>query len=151
MTDHSRLWRIDNDGNLARHWNEEVHPKHRGKVRRRFKRAWVGTAVWIASLWLGGLGASGLAIHSMTLSYQYDQLNQRYADMTRENQTLAAEIASLTSAPVLARDAARLHVTLVHPKPAAFLPPAPHHRAKPSSWLGRVTAWIRHLGQAAGQ
>lgn len=151
MTQNQELWRMENEGNLARTWQERLKPQRKAKVRRRLKRPWLGTAVWIFGLWLAGFSAAGLAIQSMTLSYHYDQLNQQYDNMTRQNQTLAAEVASLTSAPQLARDAARLHVTVVHPKPAVFSRWVRTPKRAPSSWIDRVTAWIQGLGRASGQ
>ncbi|NMP21607.1 hypothetical protein [Sulfobacillus harzensis] len=154
-----RTWQVENEGNLARTWEQRLRPKvsPQPQRRRRIAARWVRPAAWIGALWGGAVVASFLAIQVMTMSYHYDQTNQQYAALTRQNQSLNVTLAALTSTQALSRDAARLKVTMVEPA-SALQTPVKHGTSKPvaaptvqPSALGRVTRWMQNLSQSLGQ
>ncbi|PSR20679.1 MAG: hypothetical protein C7B45_13900 [Sulfobacillus acidophilus] len=153
MVDEEQVWRTHSEGTLARSWEERVKPKAKPKARSRRLAQWVPVVGWISALWVGGMAATILAVHVITMSYQYDQLNQQYAALLRQNQSLAASVASLTSAQALMHDAARLKVTLVAPKTVAARLSAQRATAKvkPLAPVPRITNWIAHLAHTLGQ
>lgn len=156
MVDENQVWRVENEGNLARTWERRLKPRVQPKVRRRRVAApWLGTVGWIGAIWTGAIVASALAIHVMTMSYRYDQMNQEYAALVRQDQQLGAVVASMTSAQALTRDAARLKVSVVAPdsNAAAKKLIAVHRRpaANAMSPVQLVTSWIQRLGKSLGQ
>lgn len=153
MVDEERVWRGRNEGTLARSWEERIKPRSMPNVRRRRLAQWVPIVGWISGLWIGGMVATILAVHVIIMSYQYDQLNQQYAALVRQNQSLSASVASMTSAQALMQDAARLKVTLVAPKTvsAKLSAQAVTAKAQPLSPVPRITSWIARLAHALGQ
>lgn len=150
-----QVWHVDGEGNLARSWEQRLKPKTEPQiVRRRVPAPWIKTVGWIAGLWAGAAVASVLAVHVMTMSYQYDQMNQHYASLTRQDQQLQMSLASLTSASSLAQDARKMKVTLVQPKngvPTPILgkgaaPVVSHHGV-----LAQITRWMENLSHTLGQ
>lgn len=151
MVDEDKVWRIQNEGNLARNWEERLKPRTEPHVRRkkRVLAPWARTVLWIGSIWSGALVASFLAIHVMMMSYHYDQLNQQYANLARKNQTLAAALAQKTSAQSLAQDAAKLHVSVQNVKVKPVLNPIkPAQPTPPAPSIHSVTTWIRQLSRS---
>ena len=150
-----QVWHVDGEGSLARTWEQRLKPKTEPRVvRRRVPAPWLKTVGWIASLWTGAAVASVLAVHVMTMSYQYDQLNQHYASLTRQNQQLQMSLASMTSAASLAQDARKLKVTLVQPMNGDLTSAPIKPVSKVSSRhgvLAHITGWMQNLSHALGQ
>lgn len=150
-----RVWRVENEGNLARTWEQRLKPKEEPRVhrvRRRRWAPWIKPAAWIGGLWAGAVVATFLATQVMTMSYHYDQLNNQYAALTRQNQSLQSTLASMTTAQAMAADAARLKVSMVQPDsvPVAVSGSTHHHvvrAAAPRSTMGQITTWIQNLSQ----
>lgn len=150
MVERSKTWRIDNEDSLARSWEQKLKPRVNPRPRRRRLAPWVRPALWIMGIWGAALIPAILASHVLVMSYQYDQMNQRYAALTRQNQVLAAQVATKDTPAALARDASRLKVALVEPH-MAVIPRSHHVASKPLSPIGRVTAWISRFGHAMGR
>ncbi len=152
-----RTWQVDNEGNLARAWEQRLKPKtepHR--KRRRAPASWLRPAAWIGGLWAGAMVASFLAIHVMTMSYHYDQRNQEYSSLVRQNQSLQGTLASLTTTRALSQDAARLKVTMVAPKSRVTAPiktsqRLPLHQGSSGSVISQVTGWMEQFSQSLGR
>ena len=148
-----RVWQVENEGTLARSWEQKLKPRVEPRVRRRRALApSTRTVGWIASMWAGAAVATFLAIHVMTMSYHYDQLNQEYAAVTRQNQSLQMSVASLTSASALQADAVRLKVAVVVPARVARKGVAPaQHAAKSATFMQQVTQWMQNLSTSLGR
>jgi cell division protein FtsB len=153
MVDEEQVWRGRNEGTLARSWEDRIKPKAKPTARRRRLAQWVPIVGWISVLWIGGMASTILAVHVITMSYQYDQLNQQYAALVRQNQSLSASVATMTSAQAFMQDAARLKVTLVAPKIVSerFSIRTATATAKPLSPVPRITSWIARLAHTLGQ
>lgn len=153
MVDEEQVWRGRSDGNLAQSWQERINPRPPAKSRRRRIAHWVPVVGWISGLWIGGMAVSLLAVHVITMSYQYDQLNQQYAALVRQNQSLSASVASMTSAQALMQDAKRLKVTLVAPKTVSsrLSSQIVDYKGQLHSPVVQVTSWIARLAHALGQ
>lgn len=151
MVEQKQSGRVENEGSLARSWEQRLKPRMNPspKRRRRVMAPWVRPATWIFSLWGGALIASLLAIHVLTMSFQYNQLSQQYTALTRQNQALSAAVATKDTPQALARDAVRLKVPLVEPrivtKPTVRVQPV---QSRHLSLVGQMTAWIRGLNHA---
>ncbi len=150
MVERTKTWRIDNEGSLARSWEQKLKPRVQPRPARRRLAPWVRPVLWLLGIWGAALIPTVLASHVLMMSYQYDQMNQHYAALTRQNQVLAAQVALKDTPAALARDASRLKVTLVQPR-IAVVPRSPHVASKPLSPLGRVTSWISRFGHAMGR
>lgn len=150
MLDNQKTWSTDSEENLARSWEQRIRPRKR---RRRVASPWLRTVAWIGGLWSVAVVASLLAIHVMMLSYQYDQMNQQYAGLTRQNQALSSTVANLTSAQSLQNDATRLKVSLVIPQaqPVRVSHGSATTRTTTGHPLGRVTGWLQKLSHSLGQ
>lgn len=154
-----RAWQVENEGNLARTWEQRLKPKtepHRQRARRRAPAGWVRPAAWIGGLWAGAVVASFLAIQVMTMSYHYDQMNQEYSSLVRQNQSLQETLASLTSVQALSGDAARLKVSMIEPKSMVTAPVktrqrTPLHHASGGSVISQVTGWMEQFSQSLGR
>ncbi len=154
MVGEKQVWHTQNEGNLARSWEQRLKPRVAPREqRRRQAAAWIRPALWIAWLWAAALVPSILAIHVMTMSYQYDQLNQQYANLTRQNQVLVATVASKTSASAFAKDAARLKVQVEAPRvdPVKKAKVSRRVSARAVSPVEQVTLWIRQLSRSLTQ
>lgn len=146
-----REWRIDNEGVLARTWEKRLMPREERAGRSdRVAPSWFKIVGWIAGLWAGAAIASLLAIHVMMMSYHYDQLNQEYASLVRQNQSLGMSVASMTSARSLAQDAAKLKVQVVIPqpmRPSVMTVRSIQTQPSSSGAVARITRWIRNLSR----
>jgi len=145
-----RTWREDSEGNLARTWEQRLKPRVEPRSRRRrIFIPWAGTVVWIGAVWIGAVIASVLAIHVLTMSYQYDQMNQQYSALVRNNQSLAMSVASLTSVNALQQDAARLKVSMVVPEIQTMTPAHMATRSVKSPTIIEImTSWIRNMSHS---
>lgn len=152
MVEQKSRWRVENEESLARDWEQRLQPRVEPALRprRRVLAPWVRPVAWIAGLWVAAMVPSALAVHVIAMSYQYDQANQYYSNLTRQNQSLAAAVAQKTSPAALAHDAARLKVTMVQPHPAA-VPVAAPRTAHHGSVFSKFSAWVRHLSIASGR
>ncbi len=140
-----------NEGNLARTWEKKL--RYKEKVNSGHKRRpWVRTILWIGSLWGAAMAASILAIHVMVMGYQVDQLQSRYTHLQREQQLLSANVASLSSPVALNRQASKMNLTMVTPRPNAGIP-SPASASRPAvsadsthaTWIKLVDQWINQL------
>lgn len=155
MVEEKEVWRTINEGNLARSWEQRLKPREEPRVQRRRRRMlapWVRPVLWIGGLWTAALIPAALAIHVMTMSYHYDQMNQNYAALSRQNQSLSAQLASKTTASALAAAAARLKVRVQAPDLTAAAAPSTKlagvAAAPAVSPVQHVTSWIRHLSHS---
>ncbi len=148
MVKQDPLWRTQNEGNLARAWEERLKPRVAPTVRRRRAVApWVRVVAWIGGIWAAALIPTILAVHVLTMSYHYDQLNQRYAALVRQDQVLAATVATKSSPAALTRDSVRLKVPLVMPRDETASKPV-HVATHSVAPMHRVTLWISGLNHA---
>ena len=148
MVEQDPIWPIENEGNLARTWEQRLKPRTAPQIRRRRTMApWVRIAAWIGGIWAAALIPAILAVHVLTMSYHYDQLNQQYLALIRQNEMLAATVAAQSSPAALARDSARLKVPLVAPR-METTPRHVHGATLPVSPLQHVTIWISGLNHA---
>lgn len=148
MVEHKQVW---NEGSLARDWEQRLKPRVEPRRRRRVLAPWFRTAAWIAGLWVAAMVPALLAVHVLTMSFKYDQANQQYAALVRQNQMLAATVAKKSSPTALSRDAARLKVAMVQPRVESVKAPAPVHSSHTFSAVERVTHWINQLSLTLGQ
>ena len=146
MIEQKSTRRIENEGNLARAWEQRLKPRIEPAPRRRRRvlAPWVRPSAWIGGIWLAALVSSFLAVRVITMSYQYDHMNQQYAALTRQSQALTAAVAQKSSPAALAKDAARLKVAVVQPRtntPVVV-------KARPAtnrSLFSKFTAWVDQL------
>lgn len=96
----------------------------RARAVRRLRRL----VLTVGLLWLLGVGGAVLGSAMAGLGFQVDRLQARLTADQRQQQALAGEVAALTAAPALARDAQRLGVALA-PVSVGSPPPAPAVRA----------------------
>lgn len=154
-----RAWQVENEDTLARTWEQRLKPKtepHEQRARRRAAAGWLRPAAWIGGLWAGAVVASFLAIHVMTMSYHYDQLNQEYSSLARQNQSLQATLASITTTQALSQDAARLKVNMIAPKSIATASGKTSRRLRIAhgsngSVISQVTGWMEQFSQSLGR
>ncbi len=141
-----------NEGNLARTWEKKLRYKER--VKPQHKRApWVRTVLWIGSLWTAAMAASLLAVHVMVMGYKVDQLQSRYTHLQREQQLLAARVASLSSPIALNHEASKMNLTIVSPQKAGNSSPTKSSSQAAISrgssthvtWIKLVDQWINQL------
>lgn len=162
-----RVWQGESEGNLARRWEGRLKPRiepgDRLATRHRRVAPWVGTVAWLGMLWAGAAMVALIATQVMTMSYHYDQMNQNYSALTRQEQSLQATVATMTSAHALAQDAARLHVVLVVPGstvshsvarakgPVGTTAVQAPRQSHGGLGVATVTAWMQKLSQTLGQ
>jgi hypothetical protein len=72
-------------------------------------------------MWVLALVVTFSAVHVMEMAYQVDNMQAQYTSLIDQQQTMGAEVSSLTTPYALERDAARFHVVLrapLNPRPA---------------------------------